>query len=304
MAVPKRGMDHGLYPFSLLPARPAFTWPGGGRVALFVLLHLEHLELEPPEGARRDPRFASEFGPYAPDYRTWSQREYGNRVGIFRVLEVLDRHGVRPTVAANASACERYPYLVEELRRRGSEFVGHGTHATRLITSAMSDGEERAAIGAATRAVAAAAGAPPAGWLGQDAGESARTPTLLAEAGYRYLLDWANDEQPYRIETPAGGLVAVPNPVELDDAQLFWLRRADTWRYPELVGDALGMLLEDASAGGARVLGLGVRPWLFGMAHRIRYLDEALARAALMLGVWQTTAGEIASAWDAAHPAP
>src|SRR5918998_1611684 len=177
-------MDHDLYPFSPLPARAAFAWPGGARVALWVLLRLEHWELTPPEGAHRDPRFASEFGPYAPDYRTWSQREYGNRVGVFRVLEALDRHGVRPTVAANASACERYPYLVEELRRRGAEFIGHGTHATRMISARMSGGEERAAIEAATRAVAAAAGTPPGGWLGQDAGESTPTPRLLAEAGY------------------------------------------------------------------------------------------------------------------------
>jgi allantoinase len=302
VAEPRRGMDHDLYPFAPLPERPAFAWPGGARVALWVLLFLEHWELTPPEGAHRDPRFASEFGPYAPDYRTWSQREYGNRVGIFRVLDVLDRHGIRPTVAANASACGRYPYLVEELRRRGAEFVGHGTHATRMITAGMSGGEERAAIEAATRAVAAAAGTPPGGWLGQDAGESTRTPGLLAEAGYRYLLDWANDEQPYRMRTPAGGLIAVPNPVELDDAQLFWLRRADTWRYPDLVRDTLETLLEEAARGG-RVLGLGVRPWLFGMAHRIRYLDAALAQAVPSPGVWSATAGEIAAAWDAAHPA-
>ena len=298
----KAGMDHSLYPFSPLPKRPAFQWPGGASVAFWVLLHLEHYELAPPDGTHRDPRFASEFGPYAPDYRTWSQREYGNRVGIFRVLEALDRHGIRPTVALNASAAERYPAVIAALRERGAEFIGHGTHSTRMLTARMSREEEEAVISRAIEAVAQATGAAPQGWLGQDAGESQHTPELLARAGYGYVLDWANDEQPYRMTTPAGGLIAVPNPWELDDAQLFWLRRADTWRYPELVGDALETLLAEGATRG-RVLGLSVHPWLFGMAHRIRYLDEALARVMSSPGIWHGTAGEVAAAWAAAQPA-
>ena len=298
----QRGMDHTLYPFSPLPERPAFQWPGAARVAFWTLLHLEHYELTPPACTHRDPRFASEFGPYAPDYRTWSQREYGNRVGIFRVLEVLDRHNIRPTVALNASAAERYPAVIAALRERGAEFVGHGTHATRMLNARLSREGEAAVIAQATQAVTQATGATPKGWLGQDSGETPRTPELLAAAGYGYLLDWANDEQPYRMATPAGGLIAVPNPWELDDTQLFWLRRADTWRYPELVGDALETLLAEGATAG-RVLGLSIHPWLFGMAHRIRYLDEALARVMPVTGVWHATAGEAAAAWAAAHPA-
>jgi hypothetical protein len=151
------GMDHPHYPFSPLPQRPLLRWPDGARVAFWVLLHLEYWEMEPPADAYRDPRFVGEFGSFSPDFRTWSQREYGNRIGIFRLLEVLDRYGIKATVAANAEACTRYPNLIDEVRRRHWELVAHGTHATRMITSQMSEVEERAHIAAAIDAVALAA---------------------------------------------------------------------------------------------------------------------------------------------------
>ena len=100
--------------------------------------------MDPPPEAVRDRRLDGEMGSYFPDYRNYSQREYGNRVGIFRVFDVLDRYRLKATVAANAAAVERYPYLVEECRRRGWEFAAHGTHATRMITSRMGEDEERA----------------------------------------------------------------------------------------------------------------------------------------------------------------
>src|SRR5262249_27082083 len=108
-------VDHELYRYSPLPLRPRFAWPNGACVAFHVSLHIEHWELTPPPGSVKDARFLSEFGPYEPDYRTWTQREYGNRVGIFRVLELLDRHAIRASVAIGASACERYPALVAEV---------------------------------------------------------------------------------------------------------------------------------------------------------------------------------------------
>jgi allantoinase len=104
-------MDHDLYRYSALPKRAAFAWPNGAQLAFHVTLYIEHWELTPPEGSVKDQRFISEFGPFEPDYRTWTQREYGNRVGIFRVLEVLDRHRIRASVAIGSSACERYPNL-------------------------------------------------------------------------------------------------------------------------------------------------------------------------------------------------
>jgi allantoinase len=292
MSTRRPGMDNPYYAYAPLPARPRLRWPSGARVAFWVLLHLEYWELDPPKEAVRDPRFVSEFGNFFPDYRTWSQREYGNRVGIFRILEVLDRYGIKATVAAGSAACVRYPALIAEFSRRGYELVAHGTHATRLISSRMSEAEERQFIGEAIQAVARATGKLPRGWLGQDHGESARTPRLLAEAGMDYLLDWANDDQPYAMRVGAP-LIAIPNQVEWDDVQLFWLRRVDSWRYPALVGEAIEVLHQEGEQSG-RSFGLSLHPWLFGMAHRIRYLDEALGRITAHRGLWQATACEIA----------
>lgn len=284
-------MDHALYPYAPIDRRPALAWPDGAGIAWFVLLHLEYWEPLPHAGSFRDPRFVGEYGSFEPDLRTFSQREYGNRVGIWRVLEVLDRHGIRATLAANSSACQRYPDIVQAARERGMELVAHGTHATRMITSRMTEAKERAHIAEAIAGITAT-GAAPKGWLGQDYGESTRTPALLAEAGIDYVMDWPNDDQPYLMQAGGRALVAIPNFYEWDDQQLFLHRRLPTHRYPELVGEAFEVLAGE----GGRVFGIGIHPWLFGMAHRIRYLDDALTRLKAHGATWQTTAGDIA-AW-------
>lgn len=282
------GMDHAHYRYSPIDRRPRLDWPEGRKIAFWVMLHLEYWELDPPESAHRDPRYVGEFGSYFPDYRTWTQREYGNRVGIFRVLDLLDRHNIRATVALNASAAERYPYLVEQCRRRGCEFVGHGSHATRMLTSKLGETEERALIASSLDAVQRATGVRPRGWLGQDYGESARTPMLLAEAGLDYVCDWPNDDQPYPM-TVGRPFVSLPAQPEWDDVQLMWLRRVATSRYADVAAEAFETLREE----GGRVFCLSLHPWLIGMAHRIKYLDIALQRIGTHDGTWQATAGEI-----------
>ena len=138
-------------------------------------------------------------------------------------------------------------------------------------------------------------GLRPAGWAGQDFGESTRTPQLLAEAGFRYVLDWPNDDQPYLLSTrPA--IVSIPNQAEWDDVQQQWLRRLPAHRFPALVSEAFSVLRAEAGDSG-RVFGLGVHPWLSGMARRIRYLREALAAIPAAADVWRTTPGAIASAF-------
>lgn len=282
------GMDHGHYRYSPIVARPPIVWPQGAKIAVWVLLTLEHWELQPPKGTHRDPRFVGEYGSFDPDYRTWSQREYGNRVGIFRVFESLDRHGIRATVAINSAAAARHPFLIEECRRRGYEFIGHGSHATRMITGALTADQERREIADALDAVERATGQRPRGWHGQDYGESARTPALLAEAGLDYVADWPNDDQPYpmRVGKP---LISLPSQPEWDDVQLLWLRRLPMPRYPAIVGAAFDAL----RAEGGRTFCLALHPWLIGMAHRIAYLDAALDGIARADGVWQATGAEI-----------
>jgi peptidoglycan/xylan/chitin deacetylase (PgdA/CDA1 family) len=282
-------MDNPWYDYSPFPERHKLAWPRNARVAFCVLLHCEYWELMPADDSYRDPRFVGEFGNYVPDYRTWTQREYGNRIGIFRVLDVLDRYQIRAGVALNALAAERYPFLVEQFKKRKYEFVAHGYSANRMITSRMSEAEEKAEIDAAIDALSKAAGERPRGWQGQDYGESARTPGLLAQAGLDYVIDWPNDDQPYPMKV-GRKFVSLPNQPEWDDVQQLWLRRIPTTRYPDLVGEAFELLHQE----GGQVFCLSVHPWLMGMPHSIKYLDEALRRVERFGNVWHATPGEIA----------
>ncbi|HSF63492.1 MAG TPA: polysaccharide deacetylase family protein [Paracoccaceae bacterium] len=275
------GMDHALYPFSMLPTRPPLPWPGGARLALGLVVHFDYWEIDPPEGAVSDPRFRDTFGAFRPDQRTYAWREYGNRIGIFRVMEVLDRHGLTATLAAGSAAIARAPQVIEAALARGWEVAAHGDYATRMISSAMPEQAEADLIGRCAEAITAATGTRPAGWIGQDYGESTRTPALLAAAGFRYLCDWPNDDQPY-LMTTTPPILSIPVQAELDDVQLLWHRRVPTPRYPDMVAEAADVLVAE----GGRSLVLGLHPWLFGMPHRIRYLDAALARLARRDAVW------------------
>ncbi len=285
------GPDHALHPYRAAPDRPGFLWPGGARAAAYVLLHVEHTEIVPPPGAHRDPRFRGAFFTGTPDWHGWSYRDYGNRIGAWRILELLDALKLPASVAVNSLAAARHPELIAACAARGFEPVAHGLSASRMITAAMTEAEERAHILEARDALARLwPGAT--GWLGQDHGATPRTPRLLAEAGFAFGLDWANDEAPYR---HASGLLAVPPPAELDDVQTLWLRRVPVGRWPDLVRDALDRLLAEPPSG--RVLGLGIHPWLLGAPHRIRHLRAALADLAAREGLHIATCGDLAAAW-------
>ena len=283
------GMDNPWYDYSPYPKRPLLAWPRNARVGWFVLLHLEYWELIPDETSLKDPRHVGELGSFTPDYRTWTQRDFGNRVGIFRVLDVLDRYQIRAGVAVNALAAERYPYLIEQFKKRKYEFIAHGHSANRMISSKMTEAEEKAEISSSIAAIEKAAGVRPTGWLGQDYGESQRTPQLLADAGLDYVLDWPNDDQPYPMKV-GKKFVSMPNQPEWDDVQQLMIRRISTTRYPDLVGEAFELLHQE----GGQVFNLSIHPWLMGMAHRIKYLDEALRRIERFGNTWQATPGEIA----------
>ena len=283
------GPDHDLHPYSPQPRRAAFRWPGGQRVAVYLLLHLEHTEIDPPPGTHRDPRFRGAFFSGSPDWTATTMREYGNRIGAWRILELLDRLQLPASVAVNLMAAHRHPELVAAYRARHFEPVAHGLSASRMVTSRMAEAAERAEI-VAVRDGLAALWPGATGWLGQDHGATAATTRLLAEAGFAYGLDWANDDEPYR---HASGLLALPPPAEWDDVQTLWLRRVPVPRWPGLVRDALDRLLTEPRGG--RVLGIGIHPWLLGAPHRIRYLAEALQDLAGREGVHVATAGRLAA---------
>ena len=179
------GTDHPHSGFRILPEAPRFAWPDGARIALTVTLVLDYWEVAPPKDASRDPRIVSPLGNFFPDWLTWSQRQYGARVGIFRVLDVLDRFGLTPSVALGAEAARRYPELVDELLRRNACFMAHGDFATRRLSSRMTEAEERAVIAASRDAVTEATGETPQGWCGQDFNEFDAHPGAVGERGLR-----------------------------------------------------------------------------------------------------------------------
>lgn len=287
------GMDHAHHTFRPLPAAPRFVWPDEARIAFSVTLVLDYWELVPPADTSRDPRIVSSLGSFFPDWLTWSQREYGARVGIFRLLEVLDQFGLVPSVALAASAAGRYPELVDELTRRDACFMAHGTYATRRITSRMTEQEERAVILESREAVRNAVGRVPQGWCGQDFNESTRTPALLAAEGFTYTTDWASDDRPFLLGPyHERGLVALPPQPEWNDLESMWLRRVPPPAWADGIAAGFAYLYEEGGAS----FNLTLHPWITGQAHRIRWLREALTRVLGMPRVWRTTTDAVAEA--------
>ena len=300
---PHRGMDHEHHDWSPLNAsRAPLRWPEDARVAFCVIVSLEHLEWSRPPGSFQLPTLAGGYGPGPfPDVTAWSHREYGHRVGIFRVLDVLARHGVTPTIAMDVLTAEHYPFLVRHCRGRGAEIVAHGISVSRMITSRMSEEEERDYIQTSVERLARATGTIPAGWLGPESGESTRTPRLLAEAGLRYVCDWVNDEQPYPLTVPRGELHALPITWPLDDVNALWDRRIDLDRYVQMIEDTFETLYREG-AGSGRLLVLRLHPWLIGQPFRIGALDAALGRIVSRQGVWAATGTAIIDWYRRARP--
>jgi len=290
----RQGMDHDHYGWSPLNAtRATLQWPGNARVALCVIVSLEHAEWKRPEGHYQVPNLAGGYGwgPF-PDVTAWSHREYGNRVGVFRVLDVLQKHGIRPTIAMDALTAEHYPFLVRHCLQRECEFIAHGISVNRMVTSRMTEDEEREYIRASVDALARATGKPPAGWLGPEYGESARTPRLLAQARIRYVCDWVNDEQPYALKVPQGELFALPVTLPLDDIHALWERRMDIDRYGEMIRESFDTLYREGETNG-RLLVLNLHPFLIGQPFRIGCLDVALNYIVQHPNVWPATGSEI-----------
>ena len=295
------GMDHEHYDWSPLSGRGILRWPNGARVALCALVSLDHMEWQPPEGAFQAGNLAggSAARPF-PDYTRMSHREYGHRVGIFRVLDALEQNAIPATVAMDAATAENYPYLVRHCLDRGCEIIAHGVSASRMITSNMSPDEEQAYIRESVGAVTAATGAAPRGWLGPEYGESSRTPQLLAEAGLEYVCDWANDEQPYPLKSPQGEIVALPVLWELDDVGAIANRKVHVHRYGDLLKESFDRLYHDGADNG-RVMVLNLHPFLIGQPFRIGYLEDALSHMVRREGVWAASGSEVVD-WYRRNP--
>jgi len=280
-------MDHAHYAYSALPLRPPGLLPAG--LHLFVVLYLEHWDFEAPPGSLRDPRFVGEFGSFNPDYRSWSQREYGLRIGVFRLIDALRQAGIAPSVAANSRVLPRIPRVVEDLREANAHWLGHGMAATQMMHTDMPLDEQRQHVAASITAITQYTGHPPKGWISQDWGTGVHTYALLADAGLSFTLDWGNDDQPYWLK-PAGAsgrrLLALPLSSEWDDVQAQWLRQIEPEQHALQIGEAARRMSEECQQHQrCAVMGLGLHPWVWGVPSRITHLRRLLGHLRQTVGL-------------------
>jgi allantoinase len=297
----ERAAEHDFYAPSRGASAPV-VWPGGAALAVVFLLSVEHYEMRPPEDAFMPPNLPGGFGrgPY-PDFRSVSHREYGNRVGVFRLLDLFARFGFSGTAAVDAFSALHRPAIVRRLVAGGWEIAGHGQTVNRVISARMPYEAERAYVADSLAAVERACGRRPRGWHGPEYGESADTPHILSELGVAYLLDWPNDDRPYWMRTRAGALISLPVAADLDDVCAHWHRRIPMERWRDSVIAAADRLAGDGHDDG-RVLVLNLHPWLIGQAFRASYLEEVLAALARRTDTWIASANEVVSHWATQQP--
>ena len=288
-------VDQPYFAWRAQPAWPKLAWPGGAQLALCIVVSIEHYEIHPPEGAVFPRSLPGGFGrgPY-PDFRTFSYREYGNRVGVFRVIDALAKYNIRATAAIDSRTAQSKPVIVEQCLKHGWEIAAHGQAVTRVVSSAMTEQDERDYVSEAIRGVESACGRRPTGWHGPEYGESIHTPAVLAQLGIDYVLDWPNDELPFCMSTPTGRLISLPMLVDFDDVFAHWHRKLSMSRWGRTITDALDRLLKDG-AESPRMLILNLHPWLIGQPWRISYLEDVLRDIRGRSGIWHATAAEVAA---------
>jgi peptidoglycan/xylan/chitin deacetylase (PgdA/CDA1 family) len=278
---------HGRYDYRAITDRKVYDWPNGKRLAVYLGLNLEHFAFGEGLGARLAPAMGE------PDVLNYAWRDYGNRVGVWRMLEVFDALELPAGVLVNAAIYGYCPEVVAAFRARGDEIIGHGrTNSERQ--GDLAEAEERRLIVEATAVLAEAEGRAPAGWLGPWISESAVTPDLLQEAGYRYLLDWCCDDQPIWMRTRRGRILALPYPQEVNDIPAVPLHRMSPADFTDLIVDNFEEMLQQAEVQ-PLVMGIALHPYLIGLPYRLRHLRRALEHiAAKRADIWLTTPGAIA----------
>jgi peptidoglycan/xylan/chitin deacetylase (PgdA/CDA1 family) len=295
----RHGYDHDRYTWDMLTERPPITWPGNKPLAVWINLSLQFYPLD-----QRGVPFKVPNGmtmPY-PDLRHFSLRDYGNRVGVFRVLEALERFKVRPTIAINAQLAEDNPWLLQRLMKVDGELICHGWNMDHLHYGGQDADEEAAIVERAVGTLRTLTGRPVRGWLSPARSQSWNTPQLLARNGIEYCCDWVNDDMPYAFRTAQGPLTMMPLSSEIEDQFVMGqnLHSEDSW--VEQVKDAFDYLLAEAKQQGGRMLALNIHPWLVGQPHRIACLEEVLAYITNHGDVWQAPAGEILDHFNAQQP--
>jgi allantoinase len=276
--------------FDYLPItrRADYDWPGGARLAVYLGVNHEHFAFGEGLGARLGPPSPE------PDVLNFSWREYGNRVGAWRCLELFDALALPAGTLINTALYDHCPELVAACVARGDELIGHG-HTNSVRQGDLNADDESAMIRACRDAIREHSGTAPSGWLSPWISESHATPDLLAAAGYRYTLNWCHDDQPLPMRTDSGTLWAVPYPQELNDIPAIMARQMSAPAFADMIVDQFEEMSRQSRAQ-PLVMGIALHPYIVGQPHRLKHLRRALetiARARDAGTVWFTTPGEI-----------
>ena len=273
--------------YSPIIDRPVLKWPGDARVTLWVAPNIEHYEYLPDFDGLRNPWPRV---PY-PDVQQYSHRDYGNRVGFWRMLEVLDKHNIKCGVSLNMAVLEHYPEVAEAMVQRDWDFMSHGIYNTRYIET-YTEEQEREFYRDSIETLRRHTGKQLKGMLGPSMSNTARTPDLMAEAGLLYHSDWMHDDQPVPIKVKSGVLISVPYSIELNDSTLFNKHYEGDY-FVKICKAQFDRLYREGAQSG-RCMCIALHPHLIGQPHRIKYLDEILGYIMSHDQVWQATSDEIA----------
>lgn len=301
LSYPRRreGMDHGRYRHRLIGDVAPFRWPDGTDVAVWITVHVQHF----PFGMGRQP-FVPTGGNERPYPSLWDYtlRDYGNRVGIYRIMRELAARRIDATFAVNSALAALYPGLLDAICDGGWEIAAAGVDMGKLHHGGLEATAEEALVVEAFSTLRAASPRPVVGWHSPAHSESFRTPDLVAGQGALYIADWLNDDLPYAMNVEGGSLVSLPLSLELSDMKLLAQQNHGGEEYCQQILDAAGFLRRQAGSGGTQILSLALTPWVIGQPARIQTLRRLLDELLAMPGV-STACGEtIARHWLAAHP--
>jgi allantoinase len=281
---------HHRFDYSPVTNRGPFEWPGGKRLAVYVALNLEHFSFGDGLGAKL-------AGAGEPDVLNFAWREYGNRVGAWRMLDLFDQLKLPVTVLVNTALYEHCPQLIAAYRQRGDEIVAHG-YSNSFSQANMTEDEERDMLEKVCAAMAENEGMLPRGWLSPWIAESRVTPDLLVENGFEYTLNWCHDDQPTWLKTRSGKpLLSVPYPQEINDIPAIISRHIEGNTFADMIIDQFDEMLEHEEP---LVMGIALHPYITGQPFRLRQLRRALDHINQQRErIWLCTAGDIASHFKA-----
>jgi allantoinase len=276
------------YDFEPFIHRRPVRFPKGERLAILIYVNIEHAPFGTTAAAHAIYPGTMQF---SPDVLNHGWRDYGNRVGLWRIVDAMDRHGFRGTVNLNSDVCREYPQIIREGNDRNWEWGAQGDRNGSVL-SLMSEDEERDFIHLNLGIIEEATGKRPKGWLSWALAESLVTPDLLAEAGVEYVSNYAHDELPVPMRVKRGSLITMPYTLEINDVPTIMGKGASAEEFGQMIRDQFDVLYEEGRSR-PRIMSISVHPFISGHPFRMKHLEKALGYIAGHADLWLTTGGEI-----------